>query len=131
KTFTLRFDFQPRWHSSLRFSGTYYNISYTDRIAIPPTNGIGVLLTPNLFPNTIYRAPSAAHIEEILRSSTNTGNSIGLDLSDPHAAAATLFADPTLWLLDLRVRNLSLSDQDGFDLSVSDTFDTDWGQAHI
>lgn len=128
ETYTLGFDVHPQEPAGLRISGTYYNISYTDRIAQPPSGGTAYLTTPSLFPDVIFRAPSADFIEQILRSSTNTTNTLGINLSDPHAAAATLFANPALWIVDFRFRNLSLSEQDGFDLGVSHNFDTEWGE---
>src|SRR5690606_19478983 len=58
-------------------------------------------------------------------------NTSGIDLSDPQAASATLFALPNLWIYDVRLRNLALSRQDGFDVSVSQSFATEWGDVSL
>jgi iron complex outermembrane receptor protein len=133
ETYTLGFDVEPAAMSGFRLSGTYYSIDYTDRIAAAPTGGLSPFDNTSLLPDVIYRAPSAAFIEEGLRASPLFANlnTSGIDLSDPQAASAALFALPNLWIYDVRLRNLALSKQDGFDVSVSQSFATDWGDVSL
>ncbi len=128
ESFTIGFDFRPRSLGNLRISGTYYNISYTDRIGRPPTGGTAFVQTPELFPIVIYRPPSVEFIENILRTTRNVLNTTGVNLSDPRAAAVALFNHPNAWIQDFRARNLAISEQDGFDFSFSNSHRTSWGQ---
>lgn len=134
ETYTLGFDFHPDAWRSFRLSGTYYNISYTDRIGVAPTGNVNPFLNHELVPDAIYRAPSAAYIEQILGGVPPLviGISLpGVDMSDPAAVAAAIFAQPNLWIVDSRTRNLALSEQDGIDLSLSNTLSTDLGEVAV
>lgn len=131
ETYTAGFDFAPSGLPGFRFSGTYYKIDYTDRIGMAPSGGLNPFATPQLLPDLIYRASSSAFIEEQLRASPLRGNSTSYDLSNPAAAASALFQDPNFWVYDTRLRNLALSRQDGFDLSIRQSLDLGWGEARL
>ncbi len=133
ETYSLGFDFESDALPGFRLSGTYYNIDYTNRIGIAPTGGLDPFANASLLPDLVYRAPSPAFIEEQLRASPLFAglNTSGVDLSDPQAASVALFALPNLWIYDTRYRNLALSQQDGFDLSASQSIDTPWGDARL
>jgi outer membrane receptor protein involved in Fe transport len=133
ETFTVGFDFRSAALPGFRLNGTYYRIDYTDRIGLAPTGGLSPFENPSLLPDVIYRPPSAAFIEEQLRASPLFANlnTTGIDLADPHAAAAALFTRPDLWIYDRRDRNLALSEQHGFDLCVSQNFPAGWGETRL
>lgn len=131
ETYTFGFDYNNSADPKFRLSLTYYNIDYSDRIATAPTGGLSPFASPALLPDLIYRPPSAAFIEEALRSTQLQANGSGVDLSNPASAAAALFARNDLWVLDVRYKNLALSKQDGIDLSVSQGFDTGWGDVQL
>lgn len=125
-TYTLGFDYRPGWARGFRLSGTYFNIDYSDRIAMPSV--IPARRDPPAWPELIQRPDSPAAIEEIIRALPNGFNNTGVNLSDPAAAAAALYArTPNIWIIDARTRNLSLSQVDGFDLSFSNVIRTDFG----
>lgn len=130
ESFTLGFDYEPQAFAGFRIRGTYYNIDYTDRIGMAPTGGLNPFTDPGLPPDVIYRPPSATFIAEALQATPLFFgvNASGVDLTDPQAAAATLFGLPNLWIYDVRSRNLAVSTQDGFDLEASQTFSSAWGE---
>lgn len=128
RTYTVGFDYAPAALKNFRVRGTYYNIDYQDRIGTAPTGGFDEFSNPQLVPDVMYRPPSAAFIEEQLRAGSNIFNQPGFDLSDPAALAAMLYARSDVWVYDRRYRNLAISRQDGFDLSVSHRFATDIGE---
>jgi outer membrane receptor protein involved in Fe transport len=122
RTFTAGFDLHAAARRNFRVSATYYKIDYEDRIA-PAFVRSDLLANPGAYPDAFYRPPSAEFIEGILRETTNVSNNTGVSLADPAAAAAIFFANPTFFIFDQRLRNLSLSRQDGFDILISDAFD--------
>ncbi|RYE43636.1 MAG: TonB-dependent receptor, partial [Hyphomicrobiales bacterium] len=130
-TWSFGFDYAPAWASGLKVRATYYNVDYQDRIATAPLGGNNPFTSPQLVPDAIYRAPSAAFIEEQLRLARTTFNQPGIDVSDPAATSRTLFARPDLWVSDIRFRNLAVSRQDGIDLAVSQSFRTDLGDLSL
>jgi iron complex outermembrane receptor protein len=130
QTSTFGFDFAPI-DSGIELGATYFNISYKDRIGIAPSGGLSPFTNPAALPDIIYRAPSAAYIEDLLRTTTNTLNTTGISISDPAAAAAQMFALPTFWIVDQRYLNLAKSEQDGVDVSASVRFDTDAGDVRL
>ncbi len=125
-SYTLGFDFRTPDPGGFELSATYYNIDYTDRIGEAPNGGLNPFETPDRLPDIIYRPPSAAFIEEALRATPLLINLSGFDLSDPAAGAATLYARSDIWMYDLRLRNLAVSRQHGFDLSVRQGVDVGW-----
>lgn len=131
RSFTIGFDIRPPSHRGFQLSGTYFNIDYTDRIAVAPLGGFNPFTDPAALPDAIYRVTSAPFVEELLRSTINTFNNTTVDLSDPSAAAATLAAMPEFWVWDGRFRNLALSMQDGFDFSVRNRIDEAWGEWRV
>lgn len=132
QSYTFGFDFRPAQRPDFHVGATYFNIDYEDRIAVgDDTGGIGPSEDPASFPDVIFPASSAEQIAELLRSTTNNFNDTGIDLSDPQAAAQTLAALPDFWIIDLRLRNLSLSKLDGLDVSIGDRFSTSWGEVSL
>jgi outer membrane receptor protein involved in Fe transport len=130
-TYTLGFDYESTAWRGFRLSATYYNINYSDRIDTAPTGGLNPFDTPGQIPDLIYRPPSAAFLEDALRTTPLLFNLSGVDLSDPHAAAAALFARSDVWVFDNRFKNLSISRQDGLDLTVSQDLKTGWGDVRL
>lgn len=131
ETFTLGFDYQPAWTDGLRLAATYYSIDYTNRIEVAPTAGLNPFTNPNLLPDVIYRPPSAAFIEEALRGTRRLFNTTSVDVADPAAGAAALFARSDVWIYDRRFKNLALSRQEGIDFSASQQLDTAWGDVTL
>ncbi|MBI1215953.1 MAG: TonB-dependent receptor [Alphaproteobacteria bacterium] len=130
-TYTAGFDFHSKALPGFRFSATYYNIDYKDRIGVAPSGGLDEFATPDLLPDRIYRAPSADYIEQLLTDSRLLVNLSSVDVSDPHAGAADLYARPDVWIYDTRLRNLAISRQDGFDVSLSQDMSTALGDIHL
>jgi outer membrane receptor protein involved in Fe transport len=132
ETATIGFDFRPEWLGGFELSGTYFTIDYTGQIARAAQSG-NAFINPAANLDILYPAPSAAYVEELLRSTRNTGNTTGLpiDFSDPASAATTLFADPNFRVLDDRFRNLALSEVEGLDASISTRFDTPIGEVGL
>jgi iron complex outermembrane receptor protein len=128
ETFTLGFDFRPTARPSFRLSGTYYSISYEDRIGSAP--GISCFANPQNCPERLYRPTSVAQLLEIFGQAT-LPTVAGVNPADRNAVATALFARPNLWISDFRSRNLALSEQDGFDLSISDDFQTPVGDLSL
>jgi outer membrane receptor protein involved in Fe transport len=123
--FDLAFPFQPR----LRVRATYFNVDYSGRISLPdPTFGLAPFANPDDFGDILFATDSAALIEEILASTTNTFNAPGIDLGDPAAAAAQLAALPNFVVFDDRLRNFDRVRLDGFDLDVTYGVDTRLGK---
>lgn len=130
-TYTFGADYKNPRTPGLRIGATYYSIDYTDRIGTAPTGGLDPFATPNLLPDLVYKAPSAAFIEDALRSTRLLVNASGVNLSDLHTAAATLFARNDFWIYDNRFKNLALSRQDGLDLSIDQSITTGWGEVQL
>lgn len=130
-TYSLGVDFQPSWDDGLRLAANYYSIDYTNRIDLAPTGGLNPFTTPNLLPDVIYRPPSAAFLEEALRATRLLLNTTGINVSDPAAGAAALFARSDVWVYDRRFKNLALSTQEGVDFTFSKLFTTDWGDINL
>jgi outer membrane receptor protein involved in Fe transport len=120
KSYTIGADFTPTRRTKL--SVTYFNIDYKSKIAVgDPSGGILPASNPGAFPDVIYQA-NAAQIAQLLRSTTNTYNESGVDLSDPDVAASALAGLSNFWITDLRLRNLSLSKVSGIDVGGSIDF---------
>lgn len=131
ETYSLGVDFQPSWDEGLRLAANYYSIDYTDRIDVAPFGGLNPFNTPNLLPDVMYRPPSAAFLEEALRATRLAVNTTGVDLTDPAAGAAALFARSDVWVFDSRFKNLALSTQEGVDFAASKQFSTGWGDLNL
>jgi outer membrane receptor protein involved in Fe transport len=131
RTYTAGFDYESAALPGFRASGTYYNIDYTDRIGVAPTGGLDPFDTPLLLPDLIYRPPSAAYIEDLLRATRLLGNLTSIDISNPQTGAAALFARNDVWIFDSRFKNLAISRQDGIDLQVSQLFDAPFGDLNV
>ncbi len=131
ETYTFGIDYRHATDPSLKLGLTYYSIDYSNRIAAAPTGGLSPFATPALLPDLIYRPPSPEFIEEALRSTRLVANASGVNLSDPVAAAATLFARNDVWMLDVRFKNLALSQQEGIDFSIDKDLATPWGDLQL
>lgn len=127
RTYTIGVDYAPPYIDGLRLRATYYNIDYDNRIGRAPTGGLSPFTAPELLPDVIFRAPSAAFIARQLEVSRNATNMSGVDLTNSAAAGQALFAHPNLWVYDRRFNNLAISRQEGLDLSLSHGFATGWG----
>jgi iron complex outermembrane recepter protein len=134
KTYTVGLDLRPSVRPSLRISGTYYRISYDDRIASAPL-GADSLTNPERYPDAMYRPTSVAQLTELLApafAGTLVGPALpGVDVTNRQAVVVGLLGLPNLWIRDSRLRNLALSEQDGFDFNVSDSFDTPAGHLDL
>lgn len=123
ETFTIGFDWRPAGVSGLSLSATYFRIDYEDRIALAdPTSE--ALFNPSAFPEVFVVSPSVDFVAQILASSINFLNTTSIDLTDPVAAAQQLTALPSFVVYNNRIRNLALSELDGFDVGVAYSFET-------
>ncbi|MDP3737532.1 MAG: TonB-dependent receptor [Hyphomonadaceae bacterium] len=130
-SYTLGFDYEPTWDDGLRFSATYYDVDYANRIEVAPTGGLNPFVNPSLLPDLIYRPPSPAFIEDALRATRLLFNTTSINVTDPAAAAAALAARTDVWIYDTRFKNLALSRQQGIDFNASNQFDTAWGDLNL
>lgn len=125
QSYTLGFDLRPETHPRLRVSATYFNIEYKDRIAAAIASEVAA--NPERFPDVYFMPDNPQVIEEILRTTFNVANLVGVNLSDPMAAAAELFAMPNFVILDARLRNQAETLLDGVDFTFSNGVETGWG----
>jgi iron complex outermembrane receptor protein len=105
RTFSFGVDFQPAALPGLHATATYYNIDYSNIVAVPPL-GSSALFTDPAFSRFIYRNPSPA-----LLSSLSAGLPPLLLVPINPALPTTLF--------DLRRQNLGVEDTDGIDFNIN------------
>jgi iron complex outermembrane receptor protein len=130
-TLTAGLDVTPTAIPGFRLSATWYSIDYEDRIAAAPSGGINPFSTPELLPDLIYQPPSEAFLAELLTATSLLSNRSGVDVSDPQVGARSLFLRDDVWIMDTRLRNLSLSRQQGMDLSASYAIPYEWGSVSL
>jgi outer membrane receptor protein involved in Fe transport len=128
-SYTAGFDLKPTALPDFHLSGTYFDISYEDRIGISANPVSLILINPTAYPEGVSFSPTVEQIEEALRHSRVTVNTLGIDTSDPHAAAVILAATPNFVFADDRQRNLAVSKQHGVDLNSGYSFGTALGRA--
>ena len=125
---TLGFDFAPTMVEGLTVSGTYFDIEYTDRIAIP-ANSFELLSNPQQFAELISPDVSVAFIESILPGAFGIfdwrDGSFIVDLD-----AAAIAADATR-VADLRITNVAVQETSGLDLQADYRRDTGFGQLSL
>ena len=111
--------------SGVSLSATYFDISYTDRIAEPDSQGGSVaLVDPANFPEFFEVNPTLEEITAALANSENFFNATSIDIDDP----AAVWAATTVYF-DNRIRNLSETEIDGFDISFDYTTELNNGDA--
>ena len=124
QTFSFGFDFDL---SGLSISATYFDIDYTDRIAVPdPSGGFVSLLNPQDFPLFFDLDVTVDQIETLLEEVDAISDRVGVDLSDPAAVQAV-----TTVLFDNREQNLASTETDGIDLNVDYTMEAFHGNLSL
>jgi iron complex outermembrane receptor protein len=114
RNITLGFTYKPDFAAGLRFSGTFYDISYSNQIAAPP--GSANPLNDPALSSVITKYPSSALVEAIVAAGIRHGISY-YDLT-----GGAFGPDPlaeTLYVLDLRTANLSSTRTSGYDINAS------------
>jgi len=110
---TFGLEFEPVGVPGLEIGVGYYDIDYTDRIANPPPNAI--LANPAALGSLFIRNPSPAQVAEAIRQAQLGGNVfVPIGPFDPNAVGA---------IVDLRRRNLSVTQTSGLDLSTRYEFE--------
>jgi iron complex outermembrane recepter protein len=115
RSYTLGFDWQPVG-TQVQVSGSYFNISYTNRIIQPIVDPTGVLLDPTFAP-LITSNPSVAAQEALISGTTAVYNVSGAPFN-PNTTGA---------IIDDRFRNVSVQTATGADLRATYAIDTGAG----
>ncbi|MCA1196496.1 TonB-dependent receptor [Sphingomonas sp. R647] len=118
-SWTLGVDLTPRFVSGFRFSATYFDVDYRDRIASPAPNLANFLVNRNIYDPILTPNPTPARIAEVYASPYY------LDLFGI-PQTATFVAEA-----DARLQNLSVVRQSGLDLDIGYAFGIAGGQAEI
>lgn len=92
----------------------YYDIDYTDRIALPPSGAV-ILGNPSAFGSLFVRNPSAAQVNDFIRLGGLGGNPFLALYPNFNPAAVDV-------IIDTRRRNLSVTDTSGVDFSTQYDF---------
>jgi iron complex outermembrane receptor protein len=116
ETFTVGLDVHPDALPGLRLSTTYFDISFRDRVALPPITFDAQIFTSPLAAPFLNLSPSAAEIEAAFASSNFIGDNTGLG---PAAVTA---------IFDQRVANLETVKQSGVQLQAAYDLATRVGQ---
>jgi len=110
---TFGLEFEPVNVPGLQVGVGYYDIDYSDRIANPPPPNV-ILGNPVAFGSLFIRNPSPAQVAEAIRQAQLGGNAfLPIGPFDPNAVGA---------ILDLRRRNLSVTQTSGVDLNTNYEF---------
>jgi outer membrane receptor protein involved in Fe transport len=107
RSYTFGFDWQPV-DSQLQVSGTYFHISYTNRIVQPFSDPTSVLLDPTFAP-LVTLNPSAAAQESLINGTSRVYNITGAPF-DPNATGA---------IIDDRFVNVTTQTATGADLRAA------------
>jgi iron complex outermembrane receptor protein len=116
KTWTIGAEARPSWLPGAHASVTYYKIRYRDRIANPNSAAFDVLPNRNVYASLINEHPTLAEVQAYYASPFLT------NYDNIPASAVQI-------ILDLRVQNLSIVDQDGIDLALD--YGRDLGPGHL
>jgi outer membrane cobalamin receptor len=113
-------EYKPPFASGIDIKVNYYNIDYDDQITNPPGDYLVILGNPASYGTLFVRNPSATLVNGAIASST--AGFFGPPNFDPSTVDV---------LIDQRRRNLSATHTSGIDMSISDDFILEGGQAHI
>lgn len=115
RSFTLGLDVAPVGPNRFTAKLTYFNIRYSDRIAVPdPTQGFAAHFDPASYASAFIQNPTAAQIADAIGGANLLLNISSADPNDPASIAGAVDV-----LYDDRVANLSLSRLDGIDFDAS------------
>jgi iron complex outermembrane recepter protein len=121
RAFSGGFDVRPDWLPNLKITATYYDVDFSERIAVPPVIGKGWLTTPS---DAIFvdRNPPLSVVQSYFaspgfRGDTGAGTGPGHG-SGPSAVTAIFYG----WYT-----NLAATSTSGVELTGSYDFDTDYG----
>lgn len=116
ETFTIGLDVHPEALPALRFSATYFDIRFSDRVAFPPVTFDAQIFTSPLAAPFLNLSPSAAEIEAAFNSPNFLGDNAGMGPSGVTA------------IFDQRVANLSTVEQSGVQVQGAYDLATNVGQ---
>lgn len=111
-TWSLGFDLNPAAIPRLRFSATYFDIEFKDRIT-SPRNILGILPQEDRFASLVIRNPTIEQIRAICNSPPFTR------FGDP----ATCETVPIAAIIDARLRNNAVTQVRGIDFDVNYALD--------
>jgi iron complex outermembrane recepter protein len=129
-TWSAGIDYEPNFAPWARFSLSYFNIDYSDRIDVP-AGGADlplVLQREDRFPGLVNRNPTAAELLAVLASDSNgvIGNGTGTPFDPATQDLLTVF--PNIVLFDDRTNNIAEETARGIDLAFNAAHDTDIGE---
>jgi len=116
ENWTAGFDYRPAWAPELRFSATYYDIDFVDRIS-PPGSILAALANPIGYETVFIRNPSQAQIDAYL--------------AQANTVVGAMPADGVEVIWDDRQSNLASLRTRGIDVSGGYAFDTSWGEFNL
>jgi outer membrane receptor protein involved in Fe transport len=116
ESWTAGFDFTPQWLEGLRFSATYFDIDFANRISSPGSL-LDAFRTPANYAGYFIANPTPQQIADYLA------------LADTVIGAVPPDGIEVIW--DERLTNLASLRVRGVDLSASYAFDTGFGQATV
>jgi iron complex outermembrane receptor protein len=105
KTWTVGAELRPAWLPGAHASISYYNIRYRDRIADPNSAAFDVLFNRDVYASLIEIAPALSRVESFYATPY---------LYNPD----NIPASAVQIILDLRVQNLAVVQQDGLDVAA-------------
>ena len=127
-SYTAGFDFTPASVPGLSISGTYFDISYENRIGRPTRNVVGALSDPATF-GAVVRSATLEEIAEALPQTSFLGDFSGNGLSLESTPEEILAVVTRVY--DIGVANISTSETDGFDLAADYSAETAIGDLSI
>ncbi|PQA87168.1 TonB-dependent receptor [Hyphococcus luteus] len=125
ETWTIGFDYSPGFAEGLFLSANYYNISFKDRIAFPPSSSSTILADATAFADIITAAPAAAEVAAAIAI-----GELGQGFFDQTPLMNFTAADAD-YIIDGRQRNLGVTDTEGVDIRAGYNVETDIGRFNV
>lgn len=123
-TWSGGFDWRPAAIEGLNLSVSYYKIKYENRIDVAPGNA---LAQGQVYANLFIRRPAASDVAGTAAFNARVAEAFAsTDLQNPVEAISNINV-----IVDGRRQNLGALAQDGIDVAVSYTLDTDYGDWRV
>ena len=120
---TVGIDYEPDFARDWKFSVTYYDIEFEDRINIPTTNATIPVTQPDVFGGILTFNPSPDEIDEILNNLT-----LFQDFTIFPGFGPPDIPQNTEAIVDNTLQNIAATNTNGLDVSLSYSRQTEAGQ---